>query len=188
MILTKIKALSAILRARTLIVLFTATFALGSCSGALIVKKYNDAQKTQQIQLELRAKDKAIEVLRHRYEQQRKTDAEIIDRLRNREAEIREVEKIVTKEVIKYVPVDESGSCNLTRGAVGMLNAARAGRGSAELPGAPKLSYGEAAEPSSITQRAEVEAHAQCGVRYNELAARHNALIDWLEQQQKEKR
>ncbi len=65
--------------------------------------------------------------------------------------------------------------CNLTRGTVSVLNFARTG-----LPDAAALTDEEKQTPSSLTQRANAAAHAECALQYRELAAEHDALIDWL--------
>lgn len=71
--------------------------------------------------------------------------------------------------------VSNHPDCDLTRGDVGVLNRARTG-----LPDAPALADAEKHAASTHTQRAEIQAHADCGLRYRDLAAQHDALIDWL--------
>lgn len=72
--------------------------------------------------------------------------------------------------------VSNLAACRLTRGDVGVLNRARTG-----LPDAPALADAEKRTPSTIAQRTELTAHADCGTRYRDLAAKHDTLIDWLE-------
>jgi len=71
--------------------------------------------------------------------------------------------------------VSDNPMCNLTRGTVSLLNLARTGQ-----PDAAAVTDEEKQTPSSLTQRAEASAHAECATQYRELAAEHDALIDWL--------
>jgi len=71
--------------------------------------------------------------------------------------------------------VSDNPMCNLTRGDVSVLNLARTGQ-----PDAAAITDEEKQTPSSLTQRAEAEAHAECAIQYRELAAEHDALINWL--------
>lgn len=85
-----------------------------------------------------------------------------------------ESDKGLIKEGLTHV--SDNPVCNLTRGDVSVLNHARTG-----LPDTPALAEAEKPTPSTLTQRAEADAHADCGLRYRDLAARHDTLIDWLE-------
>ena len=95
---------------------------------------------------------------------------------------IKDKVKIITKEIIKYVPEEGTGACNYSIGAVGLLNTAR------QPFNAEVVSLSETTDqPNSIlkttsthSQRAEVESHIQCAEQYNELAAQHDALIGWI--------
>jgi hypothetical protein len=71
--------------------------------------------------------------------------------------------------------VSDNPLCNLSRGDVGVLNLARTGQ-----PDAAAITHEEKQTPSSLTQRAEAKAHAECATQYRELADVHDALIDWL--------
>lgn len=92
------------------------------------------------------------------------------------------VTKTITEEVIVYVP--ETNDCNYSFGAIGLLNIARQpwlGSSLATLPTTAGLSDETLRTTSSFTQRDEVKAHAACATQYNDLAVKHDALIDWLE-------
>lgn len=80
---------------------------------------------------------------------------------------------IVPQEVIRYVKVNPD--CDLSRGAVSLLNRSRG------VPETPALSDGEKQAPSTITQPAEVQHHSECAIQYRELAAKHDALIEFIE-------
>jgi hypothetical protein len=71
--------------------------------------------------------------------------------------------------------VSDNPLCNLTRGDVSVFNLARTGHADAAA-----LADEEKQTPSSLTQRAEAQAHAECATQYRELADAHDALIDWL--------
>jgi hypothetical protein len=89
---------------------------------------------------------------------------------------IREVEKRIPYEVVKYVP--SNPACNLSVGAVRLLNDARVlSHPEADRRPAEPLSDAASRAPSDVGQPEEVAAHADCASRYAELAARHNALI-----------
>lgn len=85
-----------------------------------------------------------------------------------------ESDKASIKEGLNHV--SNNPICDLTRGDISVLNHARTG-----LPDTPALADEEKRTASTITQRAEADAHADCGLRYRALAAQHDALIDWLE-------
>jgi len=94
-------------------------------------------------------------------------------------SKIKERKVIQIKEVIRYVKDDSN--CNLSVGAVGMLNSAIEGG----MQEATELSIAERYTTSDINQRAEVKAHLACINQYSELLARHDALIDWVSEDEK---
>lgn len=90
--------------------------------------------------------------------------------------------KYVTKEIVKYVPVTQSASdCQLSVGAVGLLNSARTGTNF---------------QPS-VYSDAQSKAHSGVGLRelsvadielaeqYRQLAADHDALVEYVEAYQR---
>ncbi len=85
--------------------------------------------------------------------------------------------KIVYETVIKEVPVyvKANPNCDLSRGAVGLLN--RAGVPNGEHPA---LTETEASTPSTITQRAQVNHCIKWAEQYNDVADRYSRLIDVL--------
>lgn len=89
----------------------------------------------------------------------------------------------IVSEVTRHVPDDRA--CDLSPAAVGLLDQAR--RGGDPLPGAPpapERADGAArapAAPGGLPQRVEVAAHADCGLRYREVAGRLRALQQFLE-------
>jgi hypothetical protein len=82
-------------------------------------------------------------------------------------------QKPIIQEGITHV--SDNPLCNLARGDVSVLNLARTGHADAAA-----LADEEKQTPSSLTQRAEANAHAECAIQYRELADAHDALIDWL--------
>lgn len=85
-----------------------------------------------------------------------------------------ERDKTQLEEALKHA--SDNAGCIFTRGDVSLLNRALTG-----LPDAAGFTAPESRTPAALTQREEITAHADCGTRYRTLAARHNALIDWLE-------
>lgn len=71
--------------------------------------------------------------------------------------------------------VSNRPDCDLTRGDVSLLNRARTG-----LSDAARVPDAEKRTPSTLTQRAEIQANADCGLRYRKLASERDALIDYL--------
>ena len=69
-------------------------------------------------------------------------------------------------------------------GVVGLLNDARNGRPGAGVSDSPSAPDGTFREPSVVTYGDEVEHHIECGNAYRRLKAKHDGLVDWLEQQQ----
>jgi len=66
-------------------------------------------------------------------------------------------------------------ACNVKRQHVSLLNLARTG-----VSDATAVPDAEGSATSALTESAELEAHSDCAVRYRQLAADHDALIDWL--------
>lgn len=85
-----------------------------------------------------------------------------------------ERDKVLLEEELKNV--SNHPVCDLSRGDVSVLNHARTG-----LSDAARVPDAEKRTPSTLTQRAETQAHADCGLRYRKLASEHDALINWLE-------
>src|SRR3990167_5021548 len=79
----------------------------------------------------------------------------------------------VKQEVIKYVK--DNSQCDLSRGAVSLLNSARG------VPETPVLTDAEKQTTSTITESAEIQYHADCATDYRQLAAEHDALVDFIE-------
>lgn len=82
-------------------------------------------------------------------------------------------DKAVINEGLKNV--SDTPACHLSRGDISLLNRARTG-----LPDATALTDEKERAAAALTQRDEISAHADCGLRYRALAAEHDALIDWL--------
>lgn len=103
--------------------------------------------------------------------------------LEEKREQVRTQIKYVTKEVIKHVPATESlpVDCRLSVGAVGLLNAARTG---ADVQPAPDLDA-QSQAPSAIGLRELSESDTEIAGQYRELAADHDALVEYVEQYQK---
>ena len=148
-------------------------FAHGLYSQASLSEQLTKAQE-QMRQAVQRAIDEAERV--------RQIDMEIVEDHTDVQAVIREVEREVIVEVIKYVSNDSS--CNLTVGAVGLLNdARRAAAGGDAVSGTAGFTDEESQAASTTTQQDSVTAHKACAIEYERLRNQHNALISWLEAQ-----
>lgn len=84
-----------------------------------------------------------------------------------------ERDKVLLEEALKNA--SNNAGCIFTRGDVSLLNHARTG-----LPDAAAGADAEGRAPAAYSQREEIAAHTNCGTRYRDLAAKHDALIDWL--------
>lgn len=91
-------------------------------------------------------------------------------------------EKSNPEEVKTYVK--DNPECNLLRGTVSLLNDTRVTSGIAGLPQTPTLTDAEKRTASTVTQREEIQYHAQCRAEYSKVSARCNQLIDWFERVQ----
>jgi len=99
--------------------------------------------------------------------------------------EIEYVDRIVEKEVTKYVPVEDS-ACNIPIGSVRLLNASRRpGTSESVLPTAASESDDSAYAPSTIGRADLIQSDREIATMYNKLAAQTNGLIDFIERQQK---
>lgn len=106
-------------------------------------------------------------------------------KLEEKREQVRTEVKYITKEIIKYVPQpkDESDtSCNLTVGAVGLLNSARTGTDFQPS----RYSDAQVQAPTDIgmleLSQSDIELASYC----RQLAADHDALVDYIEQYKKE--
>lgn len=90
--------------------------------------------------------------------------------------------KYVTKEIVKYVPVTQSASdCQLSVGAVGLLNSARTGANF--QPSA--YSDAQSKAHSGVGLRELSVADIELAEQYRQLAADHDALVEYVESYQR---
>ena len=118
--------------------------------------------------------------------EQQAPQTEVVVEEAERQVEIKYVEKIIEKEVLKYVPVESDPvACNVPIGSVRLLNDARDGRLREDSVPSTTAAYdGEGSTPSTITRRDLIRDNARLAIQYNKVATRYNALIEWLEIQQ----
>lgn len=99
-------------------------------------------------------------------------------KLEEKREQVRTEIKYITKEIVKYVPATETaGDCQLNVGAVGLLNAARTGtdfQPAAYLDAQIQAASGVGLRELSL---ADIELARQ----YRELAADHDALVEYVE-------
>ena len=103
-------------------------------------------------------------------------------KLEEKRERVRTEIKYITKEIVKYVPVTQSASdCQLSVGAVGLLNGARTG--SDFQPSA----YGDAQvkADSGLGLRELSVADIELAEQYRQLAADHDALVEYVEDYQR---
>ena len=111
---------------------------------------------------------------------------EIVVEEAERQTEIRFVDRIIEKEVIRYVDREtDPVACNTPIGAVRLLNDARSGRlRENSLQGTAAELNEEGRRPSTVTRSDLYASDADIATRHNVCAARLNALIDWINVQQ----
>ncbi len=90
-------------------------------------------------------------------------------------------DRVVIKEITKYVP--DIRECDLQPDAVRLLDLSRTG--AAGDTGGTDEGAGAAAVYPRIPQRIEVEAHADCGIRYRQLANQLTNLIRLIREKQR---
>ena len=103
-----------------------------------------------------------------------------------RETELRIVEKVVEKEVLRYVDREtDPVACNAPIGSVRLLNDARSGElRSDSLQGTPREPDDEGRAPSTITRSDLLESDAGIAIQHNKCRNQLNSLIDWINIQQ----
>jgi len=76
------------------------------------------------------------------------------------------------EKVIEYV--EDNRKCDLTAGAVRLLDNSRTG-----LPDTAAIVNEELQQPAAITQRQQIESCARDGIQYRELKADYDGLRQW---------
>ena len=149
-------------------------FAIGGWCGWYVMDKINDIKQASLVPEIIRVVTKYQDV-----------EKEVIKTQIETVREIEYVDRIVEKEVVKYVPIEDS-ACNIPLGSVWMLNyARRAGTGESVLPPTSPESDSTAYAPSTISRRDLIQSDREIALMYNKLSAQTNALIDFIEAQQK---
>lgn len=83
--------------------------------------------------------------------------------------------KVKTREIVKYVK--DNRECDVVPDAVRLLNEARQGVQPATSGTAKDA--GTVAQSLGLPQRVEIQAHADCGIKYRQLSEQLTALIKW---------
>jgi len=135
---------------------------IGMILGGWVVKKFYNAGEIARL-------EKSVQLEK----QAREASEKALSDLQVKTLNIQRDKIFVKQEVIKYVK--DNSQCDLSRGAVGLLNNARG------VPETPILTDAEKQTPSTITKSAEVQYHADCATDYRQLAAEHDALVDFIE-------
>ena len=138
------------------------TLVIGMILGGWVVKKFYNAGEIARL-------EKSVQLEK----QAREASEKALSDLQVKTLNIQRDKIFVKQEVIKYVK--DNSQCDLSRGAVGLLNNARG------VPETPILTDAEKQTPSTITKSAEVQYHADCATDYRQLAAEHDALVDFIE-------
>jgi len=175
-----IRAASAVagLRGTSMMIAVVAvvSFGAGTYAGGKAFSVVSDAKQTNALKQSL--SEEKIK-LRELADRSRKREARATDSLSKMTLQLDSIrnETVTQKtEVIRYVKVNKD--CNISNGAVRVLNEARTGNSG--LPRATELSTEVERSASAIGQRDEIEAHVECGNEYRKLAARHDALVNWV--------
>lgn len=111
---------------------------------------------------------------------------EIVILAAERRVEIEFVDRIIEKEVIRYVDREtDPVACNTPIGTVRLLNDARSGRLREDgLQGTAIELAEEGRRPSTVTRSDLYESDAGIAIQYNVCSTQLNALIDWIAVQQ----
>jgi hypothetical protein len=164
---------------RLIVVALAVGLSLGSCGACVVKGKFDDAARLKETEQALVATQNAVRRAIEQEQARRAIDDGVILAVESQRQQIQTVERTIIKEIPVYVEAEGDSGCNLTRGAVGLLNLARSAPGS-EVRSA-SLADEEGRATSTVTQRAEVEAHADCATRYNRLMIEHNGLIKHIQ-------
>lgn len=97
----------------------------------------------------------------------------------NKHVKLKPLSEVTDTPAAPVVPVVVDPSDQLDGHTVCLLNAARAG----DAAGAPCGSDAKSAAPSGVDVGTLIDSDADIAGRYNELATRHNALVDWVNEQ-----
>jgi len=103
-----------------------------------------------------------------------------------KKAEIEIVEKIIEKEVVRYVEREtDPVACNVPIGSVRVLNDARSGELRPDgLQSTTTEPDDEGRAPSTVTRADLFESDASIAIEYNKCRNQLNSLIDWIDIQQ----
>lgn len=103
-----------------------------------------------------------------------------------KEAEIKIVEKIIEKEVVRYVEREtDPVACNVPIGSVRVLNDARSGKLRPDsVQGSTREFDDDGRAPSTVTRADLFESDASIAIEYNKCSNQLNSLIDWINIQQ----
>ena len=155
-------------------------FSLGAGSSVYIVNKFNAAARLHATEKALEQQKEAVARAIKQSEAMRELDFEIIGSLNEAEDGIDEAHNQFSTEIIKYVEVP--GKCDLSGGAVRLLNNLIDSGDGVQGVQAPANADEESAKAAPVSQFDQTTHHGQCIKRYNELMAEHNNLIDWINQ------
>ena len=136
-------------------------FAAGSASGGWAVYKWAQAQEVGRVTAIMVQKDKAATAAINALDSYYKA----------REG----IDRTVIKRIIKYVPTDSV--CNVSDAERRMLNASRLDL--SEATESPDKIDSRSTSTRTLSRQVEVQAHADCGIKYREIQAQCNALIEW---------
>ena len=159
MLLTKIG--SAIVAAKTQIIIFSLVFVIGTGFGIWIMNEVYAAAKINQLEdyIDLQA------------EQGRRTASNLETlykgKLANAEA------RVEIRKVVKYVK--DNRECDINSDTERLLDLARTG-----MPDAPRRDDEGVARPAAITQRQQIESCARDGDQYKELNLHYRALKQFI--------
>lgn len=111
---------------------------------------------------------------------------EIVVEAAKRETEIKFVDRIIEKEVVRYVDREtDPVACNTPIGTVRLLNDARSGRLREDgLQGTAAELAEEGRQASTVTRSDLYESDAAIAIEYNLVITQLNALIEWINVQQ----
>lgn len=178
-------------------------------SGMYTMNQFAKADRLELVELQKVAQEEALKRAEESFKRQRELDTqsytqlEIVAQRANADLETAKSEldeyveiartaamvnnqrKLGAPEEIRHCP--DPLVSPVAVGVVGLLNKARVGDSEPE-DGVPDTTGSPPAalrEPSAVTYAAEVEYHIGCGNAYRKLKARHDGLVDWLEQRQK---
>jgi len=165
----------------SIIIIVLVALASGFASGWYVSGVFHKAKAAERLQTEIDNISAQYKGSLQNARKELQVASETVFRLSKQYENINKIKVKAEGEVIRYVQINNE--CDITRGAVRLLNQARGSGDKQAMLHATGIVDGQEHTSSTVTQRAEIEAHIECATQYGKLAAKNDALIDFITKQ-----